>query len=650
MSAKPPYAELEKQVRNLEAANTMLAGEKARLEAVDTQWLLFSENLHEVLYRVDLHGVATYVSPNIRNFTGLSPEDIIGRKYSDFVHPEDLPDRQRNFEKILSGESVVSEARYITQDGGYIWTRTQGQAIYDNGHVVGVLGVITDITEQKRLEATLHRAKNQWENTFDALSDWVSIIDRNHTIIRSNEASKGITPLPACEVVGKPCFEIVHGTAGPIVDCPAERAFISRRREEMVFLLENDRWVQVVVEPIRDTPDDNEQFVHIVKDITELKKKEQEIVSARKTEAFSVLAGGLAHDFNNLLAIIRGYISLVETELSDPYLLNSLREADTACEQAKVLTHHFLTLSKGAFLQKTECDLKALLQAAVDDVLQNHQFDLNLDFRVEKAPVLADQYHLRVALRNIVQNAVEAAPNGRVAICMEKEASPADSGFEGSYFTIRFQDNGRGIRASDLRRFFDPYFQTKGRGVKKGAARGFRVPQSAIEKHGGTIAVDSSLNQGTLVSVHLPSSEAKRLLIERQMHSLPPGKPVILMMEDDTRLRRLCKMMLENLDFGVMAAGNAEEVFTLYKAAREKRVPIQLIMFDQVIKGGGHGGAETLQRLRREGFSGKAIIITGSPSSAILNEFRQYGFDAKILKPYTTKDLEKAIRSAMNDR
>ncbi len=119
------------------------------------------------------------------------------------------------------------------------------------------------------------------------------------------------------------------------------------------------------------------------------------------------------------------------------------------------------------------------------------------------------------------------------------------------------------------------------------------------------------------------------------------------MMEDDTRLRRLCKMMLENLGFGVMAASNAEEVFILYKAAREKRIPIQLIMFDQVIKGGGHGGAETLQRLRREGFTGKAIIITGSPSSSILDEFKQYGFDAKILKPYTTKDLEKAIHSAL---
>ena len=649
MSAKPPYAELETRVQDLEAANAKLACEKARLEAVDTRWRLFSENLHEVLYIVDLHGVATYVSPNIRNFTGLSPEDIIGRKYSDFVHPEDFPDRQRSFEKILSGESVVSEARYVTQDGGYIWTRTQGQAIYENGHAVGVLGVITDISEQKRLENTLLLAKNQWENTVDALSDWVSIIDRNHTIIRSNKASKSIASLPACEVVGKPCFEVVHGTNAPIVDCPAERAFLSHQREEMVFLLENDRWVQVVVEPIRDTPDNNKQFVHIVKDITDLKKREQVVVSDRKTEAFSVLAGGLAHDFNNLLAIIRGYISLVETELSDPYLLESLREADTACEQAKVLTHHFLTLSKGAFLQKTECDLKALLRAAVDDELQNRQFDVNLDFRVEKAPVLADQHHLRVALRNIVQNAVEAAPNGRVAICLEKEASPADSVFEGSYFKITFQDNGRGIRSSDLPRVFDPYFSTKDRGIEKGRGLGLSVAQAAIEKHGGTIAVDSFLNQGTLVSIHFPSSEAKRLLIERQIHSLPPGKPVILMMEDDTRLRRLCKVMLENLDFGVMAASNAEEAFILYKEAREKRIPIQLIMFDQVIKGGGHGGAETLKRLRREGYTGKAIIITGSPSSGILNEFRQHGFDAKILKPYTAKDLERTIRSVEND-
>ena len=90
MSAKPPYAELEKRIQALEAANAGLGREKAKLEEADAQWRLFAENLHEVLYIVDGNGVATYVSPNIRNFTGLRPEDIIGRKYSDFVHPDDL--------------------------------------------------------------------------------------------------------------------------------------------------------------------------------------------------------------------------------------------------------------------------------------------------------------------------------------------------------------------------------------------------------------------------------------------------------------------------------------------------------------------------------------------------------------------------------
>jgi hypothetical protein len=66
MSAKPPYAELETRVQDLEAANARLASEKARLEAVDTRWRLFSENLHEVLYIVDLHGVATYVQTSDR--------------------------------------------------------------------------------------------------------------------------------------------------------------------------------------------------------------------------------------------------------------------------------------------------------------------------------------------------------------------------------------------------------------------------------------------------------------------------------------------------------------------------------------------------------------------------------------------------------
>ena len=130
MPEKPACEELQNKIRALVAENSALKYQNAALQSSAEKWEAFAENLHEVFYSLDLSGTVTYVSANLEDFPGFRPEEMMGHKYTDFVHPEDLPERDRQFGKVLEGGQVISEARYVKKDGTCAWTRTQGRPIY----------------------------------------------------------------------------------------------------------------------------------------------------------------------------------------------------------------------------------------------------------------------------------------------------------------------------------------------------------------------------------------------------------------------------------------------------------------------------------------------------------------------------------------
>ncbi len=132
----------------------------------------------------------------------------------------------------------------------------------------------------------------------------------------------------------------------------------------MEFKTGYNRWLEVTVDPIETGPN-NKRFVHIVRDITVAKDRENELILARKAKAFSVLSGGIAHDYNNLLTIIWGNISLLREEMTDPQQAEFFDEAEKACRQARDLTHQFITLSHGAILKKTLSPVEDILNLVI---------------------------------------------------------------------------------------------------------------------------------------------------------------------------------------------------------------------------------------------------------------------------------------------
>ena len=121
------------------------------------------EKITEVIFSLSAAGVITYVSPVIEQVLGLRPADVVGRHFSELVHPEDLPELGESFRRTLAAELHPSEYRLRGRDGGYRWVRSSSQPIVDGGRTVGLRGALIDITERREAEAALRRYAHRVE-------------------------------------------------------------------------------------------------------------------------------------------------------------------------------------------------------------------------------------------------------------------------------------------------------------------------------------------------------------------------------------------------------------------------------------------------------------------------------------------------------
>lgn len=628
--------------RDVTAAKEM----ENRLKESEDRLKNILQNMPVMMDAFDENGVAVMWNHECEMTTGYCAEEIIGNpKAIDLLIP-DPSYRKKKMEELFKKDGNYRnwEWEITCKDGTrkiISWSNISKE--YPINGLAG-WGIGIDVTDRKATEKAVENAKKQWEETFDAITDWVCIIDKNFTIVRSNKASQKYFGRPPQDIVGKRCCEIVHGTNDPISGCPLQKTVNSRQREEFEFQTKNDRWWHVLVEPIESIQSNNKLTVHVLRDITDTKIREQKVLISRKAEAFKILAGGLAHDYNNLLMAIWGNISLLKDEIKDAMQQELIEESEKACELARSLTHKFLSLSKSAVMSKSECNIEEILNTAVRKTLSTPNIDLSFNYTPVLPKMELDLEQMLIVFQNIIVNALEAMPDGGKLNISTAVTSPGNYSQEDIKFVeISFEDTGRGIPESDLIKLFDPYFTTKSMGAQKGVGLGLAAAQAIVNRHGGNIHISSAPGKGTTVIVSLPIEQSS-FHGKADINIYPLSKtPVILMMEDEISLRKLCRRMLQKLNCEIITTCNGNEMIESYKTAVENNVTIDLVILDQNIKGGA-GGFEILDRLKKEGFDKNAILVTGSPHESLVDNLKKYGFDDLISKPYTKKEFETIIR------
>ena len=392
-------------------------------------------------------------------------------------------------------------------------------------------------------------------------------------------------------------------------------------------------------------------FFGIGIDITERRRMEEELFKASKLESLGIMAGGIAHDFNNILTGILGNISLARMEM-DPkkIVIDRLREAEKATLRAKNLTQQLLTFSRGGTPVKKITLITEFLPEVIDFALSGSNVTYKLIIPDDLQPVAADIGQISQVIENLIINAAQSMPEGGTITVRAENivlGEPVNIPLKkGKYIKLSVNDHGIGIREEHLTKVFDPFFTTK----QKGSGLGLTSAYSIAKNHDGLITVVSQLNRGTTFSVYLPASPGvirKKGKVKKREFIPRTGR--ILIVDDEEVVRDVAERFVKHIGYQTKTADEGEKGIFLYKSALKQGCPYDAVILDLTMPG-GMGGKAAAKKIRALDRQAKIIASSGYSTDPIMSNFKKFGFDGALAKPYQITELSEVLERVINSR
>jgi len=447
----------------------------------------------------------TFVNSKMIEMTGFSLEEALGKSFVDFVSPEYRELVVDRYRKRISGEEVPSkyEVEILGKDGREISVEISASMIEHDGRVAD-MAIVRDITERKQVEEKITQAAEEWRTTFDSITDLVSIHDKDFRLTRVNKAFADTFNMKPKELIGKLCYEIVHGTNEPVPDCP-HKATIETKEPASAELFEPHLGIhlEVTTSPIFNEKGEVLASVHVARDITERKRTEEQLIVTDRLASIGELASGIAHELNNPLTSIIGFSQLLlDKDISDD-VKNDLKIIYSEARRTAEVVKSLLIFARKHAPLKQLVNINSIIEKvlelrAYEQKVNNVQ--VNTRFAPDLSAIMADYFQLQQVFLNIVINAehfmLEAHHRGTLTITTERV---------GKTIKASFTDDGPGISKKNLGHVFDPFFTTKE--IGKGTGLGLSICHGIIAEHGGRLYAESKLGKGATFIVELPISD-----------------------------------------------------------------------------------------------------------------------------------------------
>lgn len=403
--------------------------------------------------------------------------------------------------------------------------------------------------------------------------------------------------------------------------------------------------------PLRDGQGRCQGIIGIARDVSNLRRMEEQLHQSQKLETIGMLAGGIAHDFNNMLAAILGYAELMIEDKgpSDPEY-RGLHTIKTSTERAAALVRQILV-----YTRKSGFELKPVrFYAILDETLLMLRRTLPKTIRVVALHdegddhVMADAGRVQQALMNLCLNARDAMPNGgELRIEVDRavvETAQGDSpraAQPGDYIRIRVQDTGYGIAPHIVEQIWAPFFTTKAAGV--GTGLGLSVVQQIVHAHHGFITAESAVGRGTSFFVYLPAATAAELESACRQAEPEGGDETVLVVDDEPVLLELLRDILQPKGYHVLTAASPIGALEYVEAVGDR---IDLVISDNMMP--SMTGREFAREIRSRYPSMRILVCSGFSPTAESEIGEMDYVSSYIQKPYQRRDLLARVRQALD--
>lgn len=526
---------------------------EAALRELEERWRSLVENSSDYIVIAGRDLKIRFVN---RIGAGISIEEVIGRDIANLALPAYRQIIKKYAKRVLrTGIPETFESEGAGPDGTISWYLTRFGPIKVGGQIVGLAYVVTDITELKRIQKALEESEARTRAIVDAAAEGIITIDENGRVESFNAAAVKLFGYTPAEVIGQnikmlmpepyhsqhDAYLVNYLETGQKKIIGTNREVMGQRKDGSIFQME------LAVSEIY--LGDRRMFIGIVRDLTERKVIQRQLLQSQKLEAIGQLAAGIAHEINSpaqyiadnigflqdafaaINTVLQKYEGLLQAvkevtlspELIDgvekaveqarlEYLLEesplAIEEALEGIERVTRIVQAMKEFSHPGVEGKTTIDLNKVIESTITVARSEWKYvaEMETDFDPDLPLVRCLPGEFSQVILNIIVNAAQA-----IADLVEKKNGAKgkiriSTHHDEDWVEIRINDTGPGIPEAIRSRIFDPFFTTKE--VGQGTGQGLAISYSIIvEKHGGTISFETELGQGTTFIIRLPLLE-----------------------------------------------------------------------------------------------------------------------------------------------
>ena len=508
-------------------------------------------------------------------------------------------------------------------------------------------------------ERKLRESERRYATTLSSIGDAVIATDPKGRVTFMNPVAEKLTGWSLADALDTSLdnvFNICHEDTRVTAENPIDRVLTERvivgLANHTILISRDGKEIPIddCAAPIFDDRGTLSGVVLVFRDVSEARRMNEHLRHSQKMEAVGQLAGGIAHDFNNMLTIILNYTELLLNSAGIDHPWSTfLAEIQRAGMRSSDLTRQLLTFCRQQPVAAQIVDLnEAVLKT--EQMLRRligENFTLTVHLQPDLGSVCMDTGQLERILVNLSINARDAmGAQGRLLIetlNVEVGTGEIPDLPKGTYRCLRVKDNGSGIPNAVRDRIFEPFFTTKEPG--KGTGLGLASVYGIVQQCGGCITFESTAGQGTTFIVYLPAATGSTSADPR-LRSLPfpGGTETILLVEDESTVRKLSRHILCECGYTVLEAENGAEAIEI---ARQHAGHIDIVVTDIVMP--IMGAKKMLQLIQPYLRRNKVILLSGYSDEDHITEPGSPLNTTFIQKPFSIAELTKTVRRVLDD-
>ena len=605
------------------------------VERAKQEWEATFDAMSDGIFIFDRDGRLRRVNRAGAGMENTTPQDLLGRRCCDILRTSAEAESCVVEKALADGGSVTIEIIPERLNRPILVTI---EAVLDkSGRAAAVVCTARDLSELRKVEAVAREHQSLLTNILESARESIYAVDTEGRFKWCNSATLIGLGYRRQDLIGRHLLEVIYEADREVVSSKLQAALMGEPQTCEFRYFAHDgklRYTRVDKSPLvvdgRTTG-----VLGIARDITEQKEERERAARADKLRALGQLASGVAHDFNNSLAAILGRAQLLHRQTTDPAMVRNVEIIQTAAQDAAATVRRIQTFArKSSEVEFELVDLRSLLNDAVEITRTRWYNEARLrgvNYQVklvaeDDLPANGSASELREVFVNLIVNAVDAMPQGG---CLSISCARQDDRLK-----LLFADSGGGIPDDVREKVFEPFFSTKG---AQGTGLGLSVSYSIIERHGGSIRVDSEVGRGTTFTIELPATDQRASQIEAPVNA-PDFSPLsILVVDDEPDVRETLADMLAALNHKVELADSG-------RAALQKLADADFDLIFTDLQMPEMNGWEMARTIRRQGRATTIVLVTGYGAGTAPPAGETDLIDAVLGKPFDFDQVGEVIK------